>query len=95
MPQATKGLIIDHYKQHEFEEGQDFEEAAAINGFSNHMKLLSKGSDDDNEVNKSEEFDPKHYFVGSFCLTGVSGSCVIPSLLLKNLNPTLRRFCRC
>ena len=65
MPLATKGLIIDHYKQHEYEEGQDFEEAA-INGFSNHVKLLSKGSDDDNELNKSEEFDGKHYFVGSF-----------------------------
>ena len=72
-----------YYKQHEFEEGQDFEEAA-INGFSNNMKLLSKGSDDDNEVNKFQEFDGKHYFVGSFCFTGVSGSCVIPSLLLKN-----------
>ena len=51
---------------------------------SNHIKLLSKirlhGSGDDNEVNKSEEFDGKHYVVGSFCFTGVSGSCAIPSL---------------
>ena len=51
---------------------------------SNHIKLLSKirlhGSSDDNEVNKSDEFDGKHYFVGSFCFTGVSGSCAIPSL---------------
>ena len=51
---------------------------------SDHIKLLSKfrlhGSGDNNEVNKSEEFDGKHYFVGSFCFTGVSGSCVIPSL---------------
>ena len=51
---------------------------------SNHIKLLSKirlhGSSDDNEVNKSEEFDGKHYFVGSFCFTGVSGSCAIPYL---------------
>ena len=51
---------------------------------SNPIKLLSKirlhGSGDDNEVNKSEEFDGKHYFVGSFCFTGVSGSCAIPSL---------------
>ena len=30
MPLATKGVI--NYKQHEFEEGQDFEEAA-IDGF--------------------------------------------------------------
>ena len=48
---------------------------------SNHMKLLSKirlhGSANNNEVNKSEEFDDKHYFVGSFYFTGVSGSCVI------------------
>ena len=46
-------------KQHEFEDGQDFEEAA-IDGFL-HRKLLSKirlhGSGDDNEVNKFEEFD--------------------------------------
>ena len=52
---------------------------------SNHIKLLSKirlhGGGDDNEVNKSEEYDGKHCFVGSFCLnTGVSGSCVILSL---------------
>ena len=51
---------------------------------SNHIKLLSKirlhGSGDDNEGNKSEEFDGKHYFVGSFCFTGVSCSCAIPSL---------------
>ena len=51
---------------------------------SNHIKFLLKirlhGSGDDNEVNKSEEFDGKHYFVGSFCFTGVSGSCAIPSL---------------
>ena len=50
---------------------------------SNHMKLLSKtmqGSDDDNEVNESEEFDGKHYFAGSFCFTGFNRSCVIPSL---------------
>ena len=83
---ADKNAASDkgsYYKQHE--EGQDFEEAA-INGFSNNMKLLSKGSDDDNEVNKSQEFDGKlkHYFVESFCFTGVSGSCVISSLLLKN-----------
>ena len=51
---------------------------------TNHIKLLSKirmhGSGDDNEVNKSEKFDFKHNFVGNFCFTGVSGSCVIPSL---------------
>ena len=51
---------------------------------SNHIKLLSKirlqGSGNDNEVNKSEEFDGKHYFVGSFCFTGVSGVSAIPSL---------------
>ena len=52
---------------------------------SNHIKLLSKirlhGSGDDNEVNKSEEYNGKLCFVGSFCLnTGVSGSCVILSL---------------
>ena len=70
-------------EKHEFQEGQDFEEVA-IDGFL-HIKLLSKirlhGSGDDNEVNKSEEFDDKHYFVGSFCFTVVSGSCVIPSLV--------------
>ena len=51
---------------------------------SDHIKLLSKitlhGSGDDNEVNKSKEFNGKHYFVGSFCFTGVSGGCMIPSL---------------
>ena len=52
---------------------------------SNHMKLLSKTmqgicSNDVNEVKESEEFDSKHYFVRSFCFTGVSGSCVVPSL---------------
>ena len=50
---------------------------------SSHMKLLSKtmqGNDDDDEVNESEVFDGKHYFAGSFCFTGVSGSYVIPSL---------------
>ena len=45
------------------------EEAAIVP--PSHMKLLSKtvqDSDDDNEVNKSEEFDGKHlYFFGSFC----------------------------
>ena len=50
---------------------------------SNHIKLLSKvrlhGSGND-EVNKSEEFDGKHYFVGSFCFTAVSGVSTIPSL---------------
>ena len=50
---------------------------------SDHIKLLSKfrlhGSGDNNEVNKSEEFDGKHYFVGSFCFTGGSGGCMIPS----------------
>ena len=43
---------------------------------SNHMKLLSKtvqGSDDDNEVNKSKEFNGKHDFLGSFGFTRVSG----------------------
>ena len=54
---------------------------------SNHIKLLSKirlhGSGDDNEGNKSEEFDGKHYFVGSFCFTGVSGSCAIPSVRVR------------
>ena len=54
--------------------------------FSNHIKLLSQirlhGSGDDNKVNKPEEFDSKHYFIGSFCFTGVSGSCVIPSLFV-------------
>ena len=57
---------------------------------SNPIKLLSKirlhSSGDDNEVNKSEEFDGKHYFVGSFCLTGVSGSCAIPSLARSALH---------
>ena len=52
--------------------------------FSNHTKLLAKirlhGSGDDNKVTKPEEFDGKHYFVGSFCFTGVSGGCAIPSL---------------
>ena len=51
---------------------------------SSYMKLLSKtmqGSDDIDEVNESEEFDCKHYLVGSFCYTGVSGSCVILSLV--------------
>ena len=47
-------------KQHEFEEERDFEMVS-----SNHIKLLSKirlhGSGDDNEVNKSEEFDGKHF----------------------------------
>ena len=50
---------------------------------SSHMKLLletTQGSDDDNEVNETEDFDGKHYFVGSFCFTVVNGSCVIPSL---------------
>ena len=50
---------------------------------SNQMKLLSKtmqGGDDYNEVNESEEFDSKHYFVGRVCFTGVSGRCMIPSL---------------
>ena len=50
---------------------------------SNHMRLLSKsmqGGDHNEEVNESEEFDGKHHFIGSFCFTGVSGSCVIPSL---------------
>ena len=53
----------------------------------NHIKLLSQirlqGSGNDNEVNKSEEFDGKHYFVErleSFCFTGVSGTYAIPSL---------------
>ena len=79
MPLATKGVI--NYKQPEFEEGQDLEEAA-IDGFSNHMKLLSKTKevgDHGDEVNESEEFDGEHYFVVSFCFTGVSGSCVIPT----------------
>ena len=51
---------------------------------SNLIKLLSKirlhSSDDDNEVNESKEFNGKHYFVGSFCFTGVSCSCTIPSI---------------
>ena len=51
---------------------------------SNHIKLLSKirlhGSGDDNEVNKSEKVNGKHYFIGSFCFTRVCGSCLIPSL---------------
>ena len=50
---------------------------------SSHMKLLSQtmqGSNNDNVVNESKEFDGAHYFVGSFCFTGVSGSCVIPSI---------------
>ena len=60
-----------YYKQNEFEEGilWHLEEAAIVP--PSHMKLLSKtvqDSDDDNEVNKSEEFDGKHlYFFGSFC----------------------------
>ena len=66
-------------KQHEFEEGQDLEEAA-IDGFLK-PKIRLHSSGDDNKVNKSEEFDSKHYFVGSFCFTGVSGSCVISSLV--------------
>ena len=48
-----------------------------------HVKLLSKtmqGSDDEDEVNKSEEFEGKHFFFGRLCFTGVSGSCMIPSL---------------
>ena len=47
-----------YYKQHEFEEGQDLEEATMVS--SSHMKLLSKtmvGSDEEDEVNESEEFD--------------------------------------
>ena len=36
-------------------------------------------SDDNDEVNETEEFDDKHYFLGSFCFIGVSGSCVIIS----------------
>ena len=58
--------------------------------YSSHMKLLSKvmqgrDDDDDDEVNESEEFNGKHYFVGSFCFTGDShcGSCVIPSLAIR------------
>ena len=50
---------------------------------SSHMKLLSQtmqGSNNDNVVNESKEFDGAHYFVGSFCFTGVSGSCMISSL---------------
>ena len=45
-------------KQHKFEGGQDLEEAVMVS--SNHIKLLSKtmqGSDNDDEVNESEEFD--------------------------------------
>ena len=36
-----------------------------------------QGSDDNDEVNETEEFDDKRYFLGSFCFIGVSGSCVI------------------
>ena len=46
------------------------------------MKLLSKTKevgDDGDEVNESKEFDGKHYYVVSFCFTGVGGSCVIPT----------------
>ena len=65
-------------KQHKFKEGQDLEEAA-IDGFLK-PKIRLPSSGNDNKVNKSEEFVGKHYFVGSFCFTGVSGSCAIPSL---------------
>ena len=58
--------------------------------FSNHIKLLSKirlhGSGDDDKVNESEEFDGKHYFVRSFCFTGVSDSCMIPALACSALH---------
>ena len=50
---------------------------------SSHMKVLKKamhGSNDDDKVNESEEFECKHYLFGSFCFTGVSGSRVTPSL---------------
>ena len=33
-------------------------------------------TDEDGEVNKSDEFDGKYYFIESFCFSGVSGSCV-------------------
>ena len=65
-------------KQHKFKEGQDLEEAA-IDGFLK-PKIRLPSSGNDNKVNKSEEFVGKHYFVGSFCFTGVSGSCMISSL---------------
>ena len=58
---------------------------ATIDGFLKQYKAFIKktmeGSGDDNEVNKSEEFEGNHYFEGGFCLTGVSGSCMIPSLV--------------
>ena len=49
--------LARYYKQHKFEEGQDLEEVEMVS--SSLTKLLSKtmqGSDDDNEVNESEEF---------------------------------------
>ena len=48
---------------------------------------------DENEVNKSEEFVGKHYFVGSFCFTGVSGSCAIPSLARSASHVILGGIC--
>ena len=65
VPLATKGLIIS-----KFEEGQDSEEEAMVS--SSHMTLLSKtmqGSNDDDEVNESEEFDGKHCFLGSIAVS--------------------------
>ena len=47
-----------YYKQHEFDEAQDLEEAAMVS--SSHMKLLPNtmlGSDDEDEVNAFKEFD--------------------------------------
>ena len=55
-------------------------EEAAIDGFLKPYYQRLQGGDDDEEVNESEEFDGKHYFVESCCFTGVSGSGVIPSL---------------
>ena len=72
-----------YYKQHECEEGQDLVETA-IDGFLKQyqafIKKTMEGSDDDNKVNKSEEFEGNHYYEGTFCFIGVSGSCMIPSL---------------
>ena len=72
---------------------------AAIDGFLKQytafIKKPMEGSDDDDEVNKSEEFEDKHYnFEGSFCFTGISGSCVIPSLASSALHLIPGGICR-
>ena len=61
-------------------------EEAALDGFLKPYYQRLQGCDDDDEVNESEEFDGKHYFVESYGFTGVSGSCVIPSLMRSALH---------